>query len=181
MTTTTTHEILDALVDDRDTVDVGGGLTLRLRIQPDDCDPIESFGDGYVYGKAEWVRRRETYASGSVEFYFPRPDDMDGNAEILRRGRDAALWWQPFRDGGGPADRRGTPEFAAYRENVLDIVEYGFSQIGVEVLHGEDAYGHPIVTACAWLGGIEPNPDREYARAVVTDLLSELDIASAFV
>jgi hypothetical protein len=175
---TTTSEIADALADDA-SYTLPDGRILRLRIEPDEQDPIHSFGEGWVYGRAQWVERQETYADGpeASRWKFPRPDGFDGNAEILMRHARAALWWQPYVEDGDV--RRGTPAFAEYRQQVYDLFEFGFNQIGVELLDGTDAYGRPIVTRCAWLAGVDPFPDRDYVRSIVVDLLSEEDFGLA--
>ena len=155
---------LEDLTDDGDEVETSSG-TLRLRVEPDEIG-FDTWSDD-CYGRVEYVDDRPRHYVGQ---YPARPDGFDGNAEKIHV-RDGAYWWQP------PADIvRGTDVFTRQRRLVRDLLDYGFSSVGLELLKGTDAYGRPIVTNAAWLGGVEPNADADYLAEVVRDLASELGL-----
>jgi len=160
-------DIVDDLAEDGDCHDLDDGRTLRLRIQPDeDFDPFletDHYGD-IVHVEDRSLRNRET---GRYE----RPARFDGNAEKLDASRSDQVWWQPPADG----PKRGTPEFAAFRTFVEELLQRGCYVVTVEVLCGEDAYGHPIVVDVASLGGIDSFADG-YLATIVTDLISDLNL-----
>lgn len=165
----TLAETLAELTSDGDTAELADGRTLRLRFEPDD----QRMPDGDWFGSLEFVkapgrwdvRRDYGYEHG------PRPEGFDGNAEILRGHNFDPIWWQP------PVDaKRGSDLFDSLRRGVVDILEYGYCGLILEVLDGTDAYGAPIVTEVASLWGIEPFPDRAYVAEVVRDLAAELDL-----
>lgn len=159
-------EAIDALTDDGDTFELPDGATLVLRIQPDECSTIEDIG-GDWYGAIEWEDTRRTNSYGHVM----RPDGFDGNAEKLST-RDGSIWWQP------PTDvKRGTDTFDAMRRNLIDLIEYGYSSVGVEYHKGTDAYGRPIVRGCSWLGGFEPFEDVADALELSDLVLDAIDQA----
>lgn len=147
-------DLLRDLVDDGDTVEADGML-LRLRVQPDD---FASVSDCDNYGRFQWHR-------GDT-----RPHGFDGAAEVVDRDSfSGRLWWQP------PADmRRGGPGWAAFRSHVLDVWRYGFVGLTLEQLHGVDAYGRPIVVACASIGAVEPFTGGEDLTCLLVDLFDEL-------
>jgi len=157
-------EVLEALADDGDTAELDDGRTLRLRIESDPSDVRDLWSDD-CYGAVAWVEDRPRNDYG----YPPdRPEGFDGNAEKLGIGRGYdRFWWQP------PADvARGTEQFRALRTLVSDLLEFGFSNVGLEVLEGENAYHEAIVVNAAWLGGVEPWSYGE--REVLDDILSQL-------
>lgn len=156
----TTIPDLSGLTDDGDTVDLGDGHTLRLRIE----------GDPYTYlDDYDWYGRVDLGQRNPDTGYNERPRDFDGNAEKI----DVIygpIWWQP------PADvARGSKTFTAIRQTVRDIVSFGYSVYILEHLYDTDAYGCPIVRAYATIGGVEPFPDTAYVRSLVSDLYVELD------
>lgn len=175
MTTDETPMTLaDALADltqDGDTIEMGDGRTLRLRIEQDECQVSDLWPDD-CYGAVAYA---ENSPSGYRDYPRDRPEGFDGNAEKLHVGRGYdAWWWQP------PADiRRGTDTFTMQRRLVSDLLEYGFYSVGIELLDGTDAYRRPIVANAAWLGGIEPNPSASYLAEVISDLVAELEIDNA--
>lgn len=174
---TITREQLRELCDDfgstygaPNRLELADGVELRLRFEPD-CESIGDLSDhGDVYGRTEWSRDND---------YGPvRPSDFTGRAEILFRDHRSSLWWEPFDPMDIPGFReQGTRAqgFRDYRQNVRDIMEYGFYSLGLELCEGSDAYGRPIVTDVAWLGGIEPIPDDAYIYSCAVDLLAELE------
>lgn len=166
--TVTNEEIIalavDKLAHDGDTVDIGDGKSLRLRVEPDYDSRVE---DDEWYGKIEWAYR------GRYHDYAPRPDGFDGNAEVILLDYSASLWWQPPADG----PKRGTPEFQALRSDLRDLIEYGYNILIVERCEGKDAYGRPIVQDFTALGGVAAfTVDlSEYVGELVGELLDNRD------
>ena len=70
---------------------------------------------------------------------------------------------------------RGTPEFAEFRRLVLDLLEYGYKGVTLELCDGTDAYGRPVVRDVASLWGID-SLDNGYLAEVISELAGELDI-----
>lgn len=154
---------LKDLSSDGDMVEIDGRI-FRLRIEPDECS--QGFPDehGEVYGRFAWVNTSRYCDHEHDE----RPDGFTGNAEILcTRGGDP-IWWEPY-----DIDRR-SEHFREYRQNVLDILEYGWLLIGLEELGPEDFYGRPAVLNAAWLSGVEPFMNADYVQMIVSDLYAEL-------
>lgn len=160
---------LSDLMHDGDTLELGDGVMLRLRVEPDDIDPFENAD---CYGKIAPVERdRYNGYNGEKD----RPDGFDGNAEKLHvPGNGGAVWWQPHPE----SPKRGTDEFKRERKNILDLLEYGCCGFVLELCDGEDAYHRPIVRHVASLWGIEPFPG-DYAHEVVRDLYAEIEAAMA--
>lgn len=158
-----TPEMLDMLTQDQDTYDLGDGRTLRLLIQPD--EGVNPFDGTDIYGQVKEPKRSQYYLN-------ERPDDFDGNAEKLHVGRSHdEWWWQPPTDG----PKRGTPLFDEIRALVIDLIEFGYIVVTVELLNSEDAYGRPIVVQVQSLGGVEPRPNKEYLAEIITDLIEEME------
>lgn len=154
--------ILDALTEDGDTFELADGRTLALKFEPDEGTTVEDDGDWY--GHIAPVR--DGYNDYGTR--WPRPDGFDGNAEKIWTRSDA-WWWQP------PAEvKRADEGFAALRAALVDLLEYGYSGIVLELRDGSDAYGRPIVRNVASLWGIEPFPDASFVREVVDGLLEEV-------
>ena len=168
-----TRAELEQLRDDGDALELENGAELRLRIVPDDTY-IQDLADwGDVYGRTEWTRDSD---------YGPvRPADFDGTAEIMFRDHRSTLWWQPYDPTDIPGYREQgnrCEDFRKYRQLVRDILEYGFSVVGLELREQlTDSRGavHRVVLETAWLGGIEPDPERAYVLELVTDLARELE------
>ncbi len=158
------RDAIDALTAG-DTCTLADGRRFRLELEPD-CESITDISDfGECYGRTEWTRNTD---------YGPRrPFDFSGNAEIMVRDHGSSLWWEPYDIGDIPNGRAGK-EFADYRQNVRDILEFGFYVARLEQLTGSDAYGRPIVTAFATLGGIEPFPDTDYLKEIAGELFEEI-------
>jgi hypothetical protein len=165
-------ELIDALADDigstygaPNTHKVGSVLW-RATLEPDELSWSENLRDhGDVWGDTAYPDHRPN----DYGYRDARPEGFDGNAEILRVGRNDPIWWQP------PADvPRTSPHFAELRRQVSDLLEYGFQVITVERCEGTDAYGRPIVVAAASLGGIEPYADGAYLRELIGDLVDEV-------
>jgi hypothetical protein len=155
-------DLLADLREDGDFIGLGDGRALRLRIEPDDVNP---FDDDEFFGRIGWPVRDD----GGRD---RRPQGFDGNAEKVTINRDAA-WWQPPAD----APKRSDPEFAKLRRHAIDLAEYGYSIVTLELLGGEDGYGRPIVLEVASLGAVDLvdfDPNHEYLTEVVGDLASEL-------
>lgn len=131
------------------------GASLRAVIDIDYDTQVTDFD---VYGTFAWSK--------------DRPAGMDGNAEKLAGDHGVSFWWQP------PSDvPRTDPMFGEFRQMVREIVEYGFVIVSVEYCDGTDAYGRHIARHVRSLGGIECTADDEYRRAVIDELVAELDVA----
>lgn len=164
---------LAGLCSDGDTVEVAG-RTVRLSVVSDGVQFADLAEMGDCYGHTAWCQRDPDYGRDR-----PRPDGFDGNAEKLHL-RDGSVWWQPDPE-GGTYRVKDPAAFAAFRQQIVDILEYGFMSYGLELLDGTDAYGRPVVTACAWIGGVEPFADAGYVEALVADRFAELDDSNATV
>lgn len=149
-----------------DMIDVGDGRQIRLKIEPDTDTTINHFD---CYGKTskifDYYRER----------YSHRPDDMNGNAEKLQIGSGDWIWWQPPDPKETGAPKRGTAEFAKMRQQVSDLLEFGFCGVILEVLDGRDAYHLPIVTDTASLWAID-SLEHGYLTVLISDLIGELNI-----
>ena len=160
---------LTDLTSDGDTLDLGDGRALRLRIEPDEfAGGWNDQMDPECFGTVEWVRLDDCGRSR-------RPDHFDGTARKLDTDCPHALWWQP-----PTAKAIGTiwtpeqwREQAAY---VLERVRYGWSSVGLELIETvTDSLGgeHLVVAASAWLGGVDDvTPD--YLPDVLGDLIGEV-------
>lgn len=165
-----TDDILAALTEDGDEVQVGR-YTVRLRIEPDDIYFTDIAEMGDCYGHTAWPER-QTNDYG----YASRPDGFDGFARKLQLRSDQ-IWWQP------PDDLRKAPrhDVNEVAGNVRDILEYGFTAVGIELIETvADSRGneHRVVADRAWIGGVEPFADAAYVRTIVSDLFAELQVAA---
>lgn len=153
-------ELLADLRDDGDTIDLGDGRALRLKIRPD--EGYDPFNETDIYGRIGWGDRNNDYGRER------RPKGFTGNAEKISIGRGDMAWWEP------PTDvKRSDPSFAKLRSLVVDLAEYGCSYVALELLEGEDAYSRPIVVNVASLGGIDSLADG-YLLQVIGELAWEL-------
>ena len=153
------------LTDDSDTVELGN-RRYRLRVEPDETLRVEDIA-GDNYGALQWADTRRD------DGYHQRPDSFTGNAELLGIGRSYdRIWWEP------PTDVPRTSEhFAALKRGLVNLLEYGYSVVGLEVSElVTDSRGgeHWVVLDTAWLGGIEPFPDNGWVAEIVRDLYAEL-------
>jgi len=150
------------LTEDGDTLELGDGTRLRLKIEPDDRSPMEEMNDSDCYGRLGWGRP-DRYQYGEV-----RPADMDGNAEKLHFSQGyTAIWWQPPED-----VKRTDPIFGELRRQVITLLEEGFYLVIVKLEercdHGD---WHEINNAA--LGGCD-SIDQPYLGEIVTDLAEEV-------
>lgn len=164
----TRDEMLDGLTGASygapNTVDLGDGRAVRLRVE---IDQDSNLFDDEFYGKFAFVTSRyNDYGHDS------RPDGFTGNAEILR-GRGDPIWWEPP---SGLTVKRGTREWSNYRQEIMELLEYGFIGLVAELLVGKDHYGKGIVRDSASLWGIESMADDDYKREIAGELLSELGV-----
>lgn len=171
------------LTEDGDTVGLADGRTLRLSILTDEHANVDDYGDE-CYGRFAWPDEYRDRNTGRPR----RPDGFDGNAEKIDT-ISGPIWWQP------PVDlvlERGSEEWRAYASFLGELVSFGFKGVRLEILDGEDVYGHPIVRAEASLWGIDtldthaytdtagvhhPFVSGGYLADVVHDLATELDLA----
>jgi hypothetical protein len=154
MSTTTIPDMTD-LTDDGDTIDLGNGLSLRLRIETDMDTDVNDFD---CYGKVEWT-------SGGYGLTPNRPDDFTGAARIIARDRGSALWWQPWT---GATEQEANDFLPTIRERV----EYGFYLIGLELRETvTDSRGgsHTVELDTAWLGGVD-----DTSAETLADILPDL-------
>src|SRR5665213_793852 len=150
-----------SLKDDGDTLELGHGQTLRLRVEVDEDYSINDYDSD---GKTAWGTR-----DGDTG-YERRPEGFTGAAEKLGiYDHGVSLWWQPY-DLKNMSIRPGTPEWKQERARIRDLAEYGFKIVTLEVLEGEDAYGRPIVVKAASCGGV----DALYPELLL-ELFSELE------
>lgn len=146
--------------DDGDVIDIGGGRSLRLRLEVDEGYSINDYDSD---GKVAWGRK------GQYDDREQRPEGFDGSAEKLGiYDHGVSLWWQPMK---GLSIKRGTPEWRAERSRIRDLAEYGFKVVILELLEGEDAYGRPIVIKSEATGGC----DSVYPE-LLDDLASEMGL-----
>jgi hypothetical protein len=147
---------------DGDTVKLEDGRVLLLSIIPDDGYTIEDDGDWF--GRIEWVGQSSGLPGN-------RPSYMDGAAEVIDRGRNAQLWWQP------PSDVVNNPDLRrSLRVELMRILNEGYYAYRLEVCRGEDYYGNPIVENVATIGGVAPVYNPEGKDYLIADLLNELEI-----
>ena len=113
---------------DGDTWDMNDGRVIELRVTPDDDMSImDEQGEGVWCGQLEWTHQTNDYG-------WPiRPEWADGGAEILSRDHNSVLWWRPLDDCLKDRTIRD-----AVRSTVLELLEYGYSIVSVEV-DGYDA------------------------------------------
>jgi hypothetical protein len=161
MTATLTKLDLSSLEDDGDTLDLADGRTLRLKIG---VDTDASINDSDCWGKVydgPALRRNDMG-------YYPRPDGFTGNAERLWYGNDGPWWWEP------PADiKRGTPAFDEMRQQVRELLAWGFKVVTLELPSTCDRCGRSQVVESASLWGID-SLDNGYIHEVVSELADEL-------
>lgn len=167
---TTKARALDALADasygSTATFELEDGRVLALTIEPDTDTNIRDYDTFGTFSK---------YAYDYGDRGSGRPDDMNGNAEKIQVDRGLFVWWQPPAD--VPELKRGTEQFAAFRESVRDILTNGYCGYLLELRAPEpDAAGRPIALAVASLWGVDQwDASSEYGREVVSDLILELE------
>lgn len=158
-----TDDIIDALDDDGDEVEVGR-YTVRLHIEPDhetninDYDSYGSFAGSYRYTDSESRTRR--------------PDGYDGAARKMQVGRGDWVWWQP------PADIKNDREATDTLSHLVrDLIECGFTSVGLtvhETVLDSQGGSHRVEVTSAWLGAIDSIRDKAYKRSIIEDLFLEL-------
>jgi hypothetical protein len=156
--------LVDASYGAPNTVDLGDGRAVRLKVE---IDHDTNLFDDEFYGKFAFVTNRYNDYGHDT-----RPAGFTGNAEILR-GRGDPIWWEPPE---GLSINRQSPEWHNYRQEILELLEYGFIGLVAELLDGKDFYGKGVVRDMASLWGIEYNADDGYKREIIGDLLSELGV-----
>ena len=167
MTTDEVSTLLTELTDDRDTVELPDGRTVRLRIEHDpDTRLIGEGADFDCYGKLEWRDTRDRWGEG----HWPaRPDGFDGNAEVLCAPSSDPVWWQPAE--GSPA--RGTREFVEMRRGMLELLEFGFQQVGLEILETCDCCDVTSVRGSAWIGGVD-DATGDHLQELIGELFADV-------
>jgi hypothetical protein len=154
---------LSTLREDGDTLELDDGRVLRLKIEIDQDTSINDSPDCYGKINDEVLRRNEMG-------YYARPKNFTGNAEQLRYGNYGPWWWEP------PVDvKRTDPNFKALRDNVRELLAFGFKSVILELCQDNDCYGNYIVRHVASLWGID-SLDNGYIHEVVRELASELEV-----
>lgn len=139
-----------------------GDWLIRCKVEPDDI-PVQDLWCDDAYGPIS-----EHCYDYCHDGNTPRPDTMDGSAVKIQVDRGYWTWWQ-----APPGFPIHSEEWRKLRSSVRDLLEFGFQQVGVELCHGSDAYGRPIVVDCAWLGGVDTT-EQEYLASLIHDLLLDL-------
>lgn len=166
------HDALAALTEDGDRYAINDTFELRLTIEHDDDGDINHYE---CYGRTEKFSHR--YSDGKVD----RPADMDGAARKIEVDRGDYIWWQPAEDmtsakkWGGPPDEYAAV-FRTYVEQVTELLQWGFSILGVEVWQEvEDVHGHThkIRVDSAYIGGVDSTKP-EHITDLVSDRIADL-------
>lgn len=160
-----TTAALDALTDDGDsytyTAD-GREYTIRLHMESDPDTNLADDGDWFGTISA-W----QGYHSDRQE----RPAGFNGLARKVNVNGEW-VWWQP------PAEVRNDDQaIRNLHDQIHQILEYGYTWVGLslhETVTDSRGGDHDVTVATASLGGVEPFPDREYLRDVISELLVEL-------
>lgn len=152
--------IVAALTDHGDTFELPDGRTLRLKVEHDPYTSImDEQGEGVWCGRLEWDDSRTENAYG----YRMRPDGFTGRAEVISRDRDARLWWEV------PGDIViGSDHHRTFRQTILELLEYGYKMVTVELCEECDHGGEHVVNFDT-VGGC----DSVYPE-LVADLVSEV-------
>jgi hypothetical protein len=181
MTNDEVMALASELAEDGATHELADGRELAVSIGADEQEVlygdrrrggVMETDDEYL-GKFAWVER-DRYNDHDRE----RPAGFDGNAEILSVGRGGdRLWWQPSKD--APSRYNDADGFRAVRRAVLQLLEYGYSYVRLELRDAErDAYGRRIVRAVAGTYGVTLSDTyreaREEVAFIVADLIHEV-------
>jgi hypothetical protein len=96
---------------------------------------------------------------------------MTGNAEKIWYGNDGPWWWEP------PVDvKRTDPVFKSLRDNVRELLAFGFKGVTLELLSTCDGCHRSQVDSSASLWGID-SLDNGYIHEVVSELADELGVS----
>jgi hypothetical protein len=143
---------LTLLADDGDTLELTDGRVLRLRVEADHGPNVNDYD---CYGRVEHVR--------TCGERHERPAGFTGAASKVDVDYPYVTWWQP------PTDvHPQSPGYAELRQLVIDLVRYGFKQVGVELIERCD-HGHEHVVNAAWLGGVD-----ELYPEIIAELVGEV-------
>lgn len=147
------------------------GRVLRLTEEPD-CDTRIS--DFECYGSVEMCHTdRDTGQTAE------RPKGFDGMAEKIWDVYGTAYWWQPTPRLWGiePADWYANDAMRrASRQEVIDLLSFGFKVITLELCEGTDFYGRPIVIAAQSISGVECMADAGHLACIAQDLAYEMEL-----
>lgn len=173
-------DIFDTLAT-KGSVNLPDGRLLRLIETPDHDTRINDFE---CYGRVE-----QCFTDRSTGLTTERPKGFDGMAEKVWDCSGVAYWWQPTPRLWGiePADWLANTDLRRQsRQEVIDLLSFGFKVITLELCDGTDFYNRPIVTAAVSLGGVEcmvslREPDATAIGSsqladIANDLASELGI-----
>lgn len=169
---TTFDDICDALDQDGDTIELDDGRTLRLRTGQDE-EPVMDRLEPDCYGKVAWV------ADSPWGHPKERPDGFTGRAEKIHL-RDCSLWWEPPADVYDATQRQRRGEDIGRHTTIrdlrlllIDLFEFGFQYVALELLDGRDAYERPIVVAVHSIYGVEPVEYRAFCDFLRADFLPD--------
>ena len=117
------------------------GTLFRVSTEPDQWGDLRDAEDWY--GKVGIIDLRTEQEN--------RPEGFDGAARKVNY-RGGRFWWQP------PADVLADPDLlASMRHDLVDLVDYGYKCVTVELLDPEpDYFGGFITRDCRSMGGLEP-------------------------
>ena len=156
---------LDALTEHGDMYEFefeGRPYVIRLQTQGDPDTNLRDDGD--------WFGQLSPW-QGHHSDRQERPPGFDGFARKVWSGGDW-MWWQP------PTELKADEQAVRNLHDQINLImEYGYSQVGVS-LHETvtDSLGgeHHVEVRSAWIGGVEPFPDPDHIRDLVSDLLADL-------
>jgi hypothetical protein len=147
------------------------GRVLRLTEEPDYDTRINDFE---CYGRVEQCENdRDTGQTTE------RPKGFDGMAEKVLDCYGNAYWWQPTPRLWGiePADWYADDKMRREsRQEVIDLLSFGFKVITLELCEGADFYGRPIVVDAYSTGGVECMADAGHLASIAEDLAFELSL-----
>lgn len=169
MSTTTAPINLSTLTEDGDTLDLGNGLSLRLRVEPDECGSV--MDDGDWHGDLKWGGF-DRYTGRSV-----RPDGFDGSAEKILTDSGDALWWAPPADAVRDAELRDR-----LRSSIVALYHQGYNVVTLELRETlADHAGHPhtVTVESASIGmvaliGETTEDDVAHVQELLSDLIYEV-------
>lgn len=148
------------------------GRIVRLHEEQDTDTRLNDFE---CYGRVEYVASPWDRNGRRVE----RPAGFDGRAEKIVTPHGDTYWWQPTLELWGIEPRvwHGSAELRRRnRQEVTDILTYGFRLFTVEVFRPCGECGTEKLEAWESVGGVEPLCDDDNVACVIADLLAGFDL-----
>lgn len=154
---------LEEMTDNDDRFTLPDGRVLVLHVEQDSDTSVNDFD---CYGRIEWTRDND---------YGPqRPSEFTGRARILDRDHYSSLWWEPYWD----KDYHPTTEQMREEEGRMrDLLRFGFSQVGLELLEKCDHCGNWHTVTTEWIGGID-SLEGGHLMELMADLLAEMEVSA---